>query len=32
MFTNGGEIEIRKNESPTLENVFLNLTGKKFKN
>ena len=32
IFNNGGVIENIKNESPTLENVFLNLTGKKFKN
>ena len=32
IFNNGGVIESIKNESPTLENVFLNLTGKRLKN
>ena len=32
IFNNGGVIESIKNELPTLENVFLNLTGKKLRN
>ena len=32
IFNNGGVIESIKNESPTLENLFLNLTGKRLKN
>ena len=32
IFNNGGVIESIKNELPTLESVFLNLTGKKLRN
>lgn len=32
IFNHGGVIESIKNELPTLENVFLNLTGKKLRN